>query len=381
MKIEQMKLTFMDHTLEKKESMALLHIPKLEKKFQISPLQASYLEYLKNELSIEGLFSFFIRQGWLLNFKELYSLLKFSADIHFITNSDFVSQFNEYGLEQKNSKNDFSEKTQKTSAADFSKVDFYSLPFLRSLNKDVVDILKQDARLFNIPANQRFIKSGDHDRTLYIILKGEVALYRVHGPQQRTLLTKIGEKSLIGEGSFLLNNPRSADAITLCDSVVLAIPYTQKLDGFLNSSKAESLQHRFWILQALQSSAFFNKLPSETIDQLVFAGKLFKTKEQQLLFQQGQSSRSCFILVQGKVRVVKDQKTINILPSGTCFGEISLLISGGVRTASVYSEVESLLLEIPLEAFYKVMSQNIFLAKEIEELAVHRLENDRKRAS
>lgn len=380
MKIEQMKLTFLEHTLEKKEQFSLLEIPKLKKKFQISLLQSSYLEYLKNELSIEGLFNFFIRQGWLLNFRELYSLLKFSADHQFITNPEFISLFAENNSESFNGKTEFNSKINKD-FLDISTIDFSSLPFLRSLHTDVIQLLKENSKILQIPANQRFVKSGDQDRTLYIILKGEVALYRVPNPEQRILLTKIGEKSLLGEGSFLLNKPRSADAITLCDTTVLAIPYTDKLNAFLNSSKAESLQHRFWILQALQSSAFFNKLPSETIDQLVFAGKLFKTKEQQLLFQQGQNSRSCFVLVQGKVRIVKEQKTINVLSSGTCFGEISLLMSGGVRTASAYSEIESLLLEIPIEAFYKVMSQNIFLAKEIEELAMQRLENDKKRAA
>ncbi len=377
MKIERMKLPFLEHQLTKQDQFAILDIPKLQKKFQISLLQASYLEYLKNEVNIEGLFSFFIRQGWLVNFRELYSLLKFSADNQFMTNPEFIQIFQD----SSSNKHNFTTRSENIITTDISKIDFTNLPFLRSLHEDIVTILKKDSKVFKIPANQRFLKSGDQDRTLYIVLKGEIALYRVHGPQQRTLLTKISDHSLLGEGGFLLNQPRTADAITLSESTVLAIPYTQKLDALLNSSKAESLQHRFWILQALQSSPFFNKLPSETIDQLVFAGKLFKTKEQQLLFQQGQSSRSCFILVQGKVRIVQDQKTINVLSSGTCFGEISLLMSAGQRTASAYSEVESLLLEIPLEAFYKVMSQNIFLAKEIEELAAQRLESDKKRAS
>lgn len=376
MKIEKMKLTFLDYTVTKNDHAVVIEVPALKNKFQISHLQASYLDFLRVEINLESMFKYFLKQGWLINFRELYALLKFSVDNKFLTNPEFIENFQ--GSEEALIQGTADFKSSKT----FDKsIEYSQLPFLRNLSPEVLEIFKKSSRILNIPAQQRFIKSGDTDRTLYIVLSGQVALYRVHGPQQRTLITKLSGQSILGEGSFLLNKARTADAITTQDTQVLAIPFTPELEVYLKSDKATALQQRFWILQALEGSEFFKRLPSDTIDQLVFSGRLLKTKEQQLLFQQGQASRSCYILVQGKVRIVQNQKTINVLNSGTCFGEISLLMSGGVRTATAYSELESLLLEIPIEAFYRVMAQNLFLAKEIEELAAHRLESDRKRTA
>jgi CRP-like cAMP-binding protein len=51
-------------------------------------------------------------------------------------------------------------------------------------------------------------------------------------------------------------------------------------------------------------------------------------------------------------------------------------MSGGQRTATVITQRDSILLEINQQNFYKVLSQNLLLAKEIESLAAHRLTND-----
>ncbi|MNL37937.1 hypothetical protein D3C87_1601150 [compost metagenome] len=54
-------------------------------------------------------------------------------------------------------------------------------------------------------------------------------------------------------------------------------------------------------------------------------------------------------------------------------------MSGGVRTATVTTQKESVLLEISQSHFYQVLAQNLILAKKIEELALQRLHKDSQR--
>jgi len=52
-----------------------------------------------------------------------------------------------------------------------------------------------------------------------------------------------------------------------------------------------------------------------------------------------------------------------------------LLINQGDRIATIQAASDCLLLEITKTEFYKVLAQNLFLAKEIEEVAYKRYNN------
>jgi CRP-like cAMP-binding protein len=157
------------------------------------------------------------------------------------------------------------------------------------------------------------------------------------------------------------------------------VPHLAEFDQLIKSDKAQSLQHRFWVLQALSSSAFFKDLPNDSLDSLIFSGKLVQAKVGQLLFAEGQAGNTCYVVVQGSLIVSQHGKNINVMNQGACFGEISLLASGGKRTATISAQQDTILLEINQQNFYKVLAHNLILAKEIEELAAQRLQKDAER--
>jgi hypothetical protein len=76
-----------------------------------------------------------------VNFRELYSLLKFSADNKFVNNPEFVQIFQD----SSSNKHNFTTRSENIITTDISKIDFTNLPFLRSLHKDIVTILKKDS--------------------------------------------------------------------------------------------------------------------------------------------------------------------------------------------------------------------------------------------
>ncbi len=230
-----------------------------------------------------------------------------------------------------------------------------------------------------MPAQTRLTQTGARDRDLFVLLRGQASIYRVLDEKRRQMVAVLGAGSIFGERGFLLNQPRSADVITGTACEVLRVRHLPEFDQLIKSERAQSLQHRFWVLQALQSSLFFKDLPSDSLDNLIFTGRLCQAPANHILMAEGQPGNTCYIVIQGSVVISQRGKNINVLGQGSTFGEISLLMSGGQRTATATTQQDSIFLEIHQNDFYRVLAQNLILAKEIEGLAAQRLENDAKR--
>ncbi|MDG0817532.1 cyclic nucleotide-binding domain-containing protein [Bdellovibrio svalbardensis] len=376
MKIEKENLQFHPFQLTPQEQGGLVTLSGRKDSFRLTPLQYSYLDVLKNGLSIEGLVQFFLGQGWLVNFRELYALIQFLVTERVIRNPAVIDYF------KKALSDDapmiFSSLSAMTGIA-ATQVNPAELPFFRSLELNLAKYLLKGAERFQVPAQIRLTHAGQTDRDLYILLKGQAAIYKVIDQHRRQMVATLNEGSLFGERGFLLNQPRNADVITTAPSEVLRVRHLPEFDQLIKTDKAQSLQHRFWVMQALLSSDIFKELPTDTLDALVFAGRLVQAPANQVLFQEGQRGNTCYILIQGAAVVSKQGRAINVMNQGSCFGEISLLVSGGVRTASVITQRDSVLLEIQQNDFYKMLSQNLILAKEIETLAAARLQKDATR--
>ncbi|WP_413581154.1 cyclic nucleotide-binding domain-containing protein [Bdellovibrio sp. HCB288] len=342
--------------------------------FELNALQFSYLEVLKNGVSIEGLVQFFLGQGWLVSFRELYSLIQFLVHERLITNQNIIDYFKKVNSDD--------------SPLVFSSIDVMNgkqikpdpatLPFFRSLEPHLANYLLQKAEVFSVPPNIRITHSGQSSRDLFVLLKGQASIYKVLSETRRQLVATLGSGALFGERGFLLNQPRNADVITSTASEILRVHHLPEYDNLIKSDKAQALQHRFWVMQALLSSPFFKDIPTDSLDALIFTGRLVQAPANQALFHEGQAGNTCYIVIQGSVVISQKGSAINVLNQGTCFGEISLLVSGGVRTATVTTQRDTVLLEIEQNAFYKMLAQNLILAKVIETLAASRLARDMK---
>lgn len=375
MKIEKEKVQLKALQLAPQPDGGTLTVVESRKSFRLNSLQYSYLEILRKSESIEGLVQFYLGQGWLVSFRELYALLDFLIKEGLLLNPSFQNYFTK--TEKLHAQ--FHSPRFDNQSTDLGGLRAQDLPFFRSLEPQLATYLLQKAGRYQMPAQTRLIQSGNRDRDLFIMLQGQAAIYRVADAKHRQMISVLGAGSIFGERGFLLNQPRSADVITLQKSEVLRIPHLPEFDQLIKTEKAQSLQQRFWVLQALQSSPFFKNLPTDSLDNLIFSGRLCQAPENQILFKEGQSGNTCYILVQGNVVISQKGKNINVLNQGACFGEISLLMSGGQRTATVTTQQNSVFLEIQQNDFYRVLSQNLILAKEIEALAAERLAKDAKR--
>lgn len=374
MKIERELIQLKPLKTVKHQNGGTVHLPSGLGSFELNALQFSYLEVLQTGISIEALVQFFLGQGWLVSFRELYNLIQFLVTERLILNPNLLEYFKKVNSDD--------------APLVFSSIDVMSgrqtqpdpstLPFFRSLDQQLAKYLLQKSDVFSVPPNIRITYAGQTSREIFILLKGQASVYKVISETRRQLVALLGQGALFGERGFLLNQPRNADVITNTPCEILRVQHLPEYDTLIKSDKAQSLQHRFWVMQALATSPFFKDLPTDSLDALIFTGRLVQAPANQVLFHEGQSGNTCYIIIQGSVVISQNGKNINVLNQGTCFGEISLLMSGGVRTATVTTQRDTVLLEIEQNAFYRTLAQNLVLAKVIESLAAERISRDQK---
>ncbi|MBC7753523.1 MAG: cyclic nucleotide-binding domain-containing protein [Moraxellaceae bacterium] len=344
----------------------------------LNDLQKQYLTYLTSGDSIEQLVVRLLNNGWLINFQELYFLVEKLVKNGALLNQNLIHYFKHAATLHTATSSRASLVESSAPQKDMIQK-ILDLPFFRSLPRDLALVLIQKSALRKYSAEAVICKTGDRDRNMYVLLTGEAAIYKT-STTGRQFISVISKNGIFGEASFLTGAAKSADVISTQTCDVLVVPYQPEiLDPLLNQSVVHQITKRFWIQNALSHSVFFKKIPADCLDALTFTGKILTLQNDQILFKQNDQSLSAYLVIQGQLKVVQNSKIISNLIQGSFFGEISLTMTNEVRTASVFSNGPSTLLEINRNDFYLLLSQNLFLAKEIQNLAYLRLKEDQQR--
>lgn len=356
-----------------------VNLAALAEKAKWTDLQKQYLNHLLAQDTIELLTERLYKNGWLVNFQLLFNLIEDLVKYTAITNVDIISYFESKNipknLELSNKKLSLSTEISTPSLSDLEKI-IQQSPFFRNLPRELSFLILKNSVLKKIKMNTAICLNGATDRNMYILTSGQAAVYKptTTGKQFVSLINPPG---LFGESSFLLDRPKSADVVATQNSEVLEIPYESNiLDSIIKKNTAEALIHRFWIQNALSNSSFFKNIPADCLDALTFSGKIIQLKKNQVLFLQNDLSQAAYLVIQGQIKITQNNQTIAMMNQGQFFGEVSLTLSNGRRTASAESVGEAALLEINQVNFYKLLSKNLFLAKEIQNLALQRARSD-----
>jgi predicted acylesterase/phospholipase RssA/CRP-like cAMP-binding protein len=92
------------------------------------------------------------------------------------------------------------------------------------------------------------------------------------------------------------------------------------------------------------------------------------------LFRRGEPGDAAYILISGRLRVVDDARTLNEVGAGETVGEMALL-SGELRSATVYAVRDSLLAKLSADAFHRLVERYPRVLRRITGLLVERLRN------
>jgi len=77
----------------------------------------------------------------------------------------------------------------------------------------------------------------------------------------------------------------------------------------------------------------------------------------QYVFREGDYGEELYIIVEGRVRITLNERTLATLKEREYFGEMSLL-DGEPRSASAQAEVDTLLLRIRQADFHRILARN-----------------------
>jgi CRP-like cAMP-binding protein len=351
-------------------------------KAALSDLQIQYLAQLENKFTIKDLTLNGLKNGWLINFEQLYDLVQKIVQFKLIVNKIIYDYFFEIKNNTAPSAAVKPVISMKPVASKKNNIELMKLPFLRSLEPDVANRLLEESEVLVYNPESYICKTGEvFSRYLYILLSGQAAIYG-QGQQTKKFVRLLGENSVFGEMGFFLGVPRTADIVAIKQSKVLVITgHASFMEQYLNTDKAQQLVHRFWIQQALLNSEIFKNIPSESIDELTFGGEIVKIGENKVLFNEGDLTNGAYIVVQGHFSVMINQKVIAQIPQGQMIGEMSLFQTQGKRSATVFCTKDSVLMHINLQKFYQLLSQNLYLAKTLQELSKKRFDENQKRAN
>ncbi len=123
----------------------------------------------------------------------------------------------------------------------------------------------------------------------------------------------------------------------------------------------------------------FADLPIVELDKLIPALEVKNLKNREILFREGDPGEHLYVVVMGELEVLMaegslEEMQLNLLHEGEYLGEMSLVVPGGHRTASVRSRGESTLLVVSREQFMELLSRHPVLASAMVTVLSQRLD-------
>ena len=93
--------------------------------------------------------------------------------------------------------------------------------FLRELDDSVIDAVARVCGEISFPAGETIFREGERGNTLFILLSGEVGVWKHYGMPDENLLARYQAGRIFGEMALVDELPRSATAVAMLDSNLL----------------------------------------------------------------------------------------------------------------------------------------------------------------
>lgn len=252
------------------------------------------------------------------------------------------------------------------------------LPLFSELSTELLSLIIQKSAVLEVPKGGVLIRQGQEGDELFVLLAGQLDVFKEAQPQQLVALSTIHPTTVFGEMAIVENARRSATVIAAAECVVFSIPakvlhqiaseshYVRELDAFRSS---------ILVSQYFASAPLFKDLNPKLVPILLQRGKIENYEKETDVFQQGDYGDSFYLLLRGTCTVLVNGKEVSQLHQGDFFGEISL-IADIPRTGTIRTLTTTNLLKVNRETFWEILSKDIRLALIIEEVGRHRIWQD-----
>lgn len=128
------------------------------------------------------------------------------------------------------------------------------------------------------------------------------------------------------------------------------------------------------IIQTLKRIDLFAEFQVEALAELVRACSTRRLKQNELLFDFDSPGTSMFIVLEGRILIFRNARSIATLGPGECIGEMAV-IDDKPRSAAAQAIQPSTLLEIPAATFYRYLGNDRHALERMLQKVIHRLRN------
>lgn len=122
----------------------------------------------------------------------------------------------------------------------------------------------------------------------------------------------------------------------------------------------------------LKSIELFSQIPGEDLAQVALISHEVNREPNEEIFAEGESGDALYLVLDGKVRVHKDDRVIAELGERECFGEMAIL-DAAPRSATVTAIDDTHMLRISREDFQEIMADKPEIALGIIKVLTQRL--------
>jgi len=251
------------------------------------------------------------------------------------------------------------------------------LPLFSHFQEYQLQQIVKNSQVVDFPKNTFIIIQGDQARELYVLVEGEIEILRNKGNEMEAITVQAAV-SIFGESALLEDSPRAAQvkAKTRVRALKIPVPFLKKIAEESQAVRQlEDFRNAILVNQFFSSSPVFRSLSHDSVEFLCSRGTLEYFDESQVVFNQGDSGDSVFMILRGSVNVEVFGNPVKRMSQGNFFGEIAL-IANLPRTATVVTNEPSVFFRISADAFWEVLVQHIDLGVFLETVSENRLLED-----
>lgn len=211
---------------------------------------------------------------------------------------------------------------------------FAMVDFLRDLPLSRARSLLQVARRMTLPAGETIVKQGTRGDSFYIIVHGTVEIVKSGVPLKRY---RAGD--YFGEMAILLDQPRSADALSITDVDLIAIDRNDFLAILRGSEMLTRLERLVRVRdegawELLAKNSVLSALTSAQKTQLQMYLVPSQVDDDQVLWRAGEVPRHAYLVDDAVVTMRGPEGDLKPFTSGAFVGEVDALRAGGPAPSS-----------------------------------------------